>query len=187
MTSEQPKMKRQIKIIVLLLILMNLSCLSFAKPKAVAYLMPEGFTGGVIILYNQADGSIPETANDGTVLYRIPKDGLLKLKQSFEENVFRYNFYYIDDKDNLMPIEYVQLAYYVRDPGDTTTKTLDTLTEDERNNRIFIINHRTTTFDIRGEKVYLQNFIIGKPKDADNLLTKLEFRIADIEEELSNK
>ena len=46
------------RVTILLLILLNLSCISFAGTVKIKYLIPEGFTGGVIIVFNQPDGII---------------------------------------------------------------------------------------------------------------------------------
>jgi hypothetical protein len=175
------------RLFVLLLTVFSLSCSVIAQPKAVAYLIPEGFTGGVIVLYKQADGITPEIAKDGTVLYPIPKDGFLKVNTDFPPDNYIYNFYYVNTKNDLTPLEYVQLAYYVRAKGDTTTKTLDTLTEDERNNKIFVMSHRTIGFKVKDQSVPLYAFSVGYPKNANSYSNKTNFRLSDIEDELSKK
>jgi hypothetical protein len=58
------------QIVILAFVLLSASC-TFAKPSKIEYLMPTGFTGGVIVLYNQPDGTAPEVTADGTVRYRI--------------------------------------------------------------------------------------------------------------------
>ena len=168
------------RLIILALVLFSFSCSSFAKPKAVAYLMPKGFTGGVIILYDQADGITPEVANDGTILYRIPKDGLLKVNSDFpQDDVYRYNFYYIDDKDNLTPIEYV-LPEGSFVPPNTNQKNIDMLTAEEKNDGIFAMNHRTIGFVPKGRNMLLYAFSIGHPKDVESLYSKTLDKVDEI-------
>lgn len=58
----------------LLFLILNFSCVSFAKPGEIIYLIPENFTGGVIIVFNQPDGITLETDKDGTIIYRVPKE-----------------------------------------------------------------------------------------------------------------
>lgn len=78
-----------------------------AFPTNVIYLIPKDFTGGVIIIYDQPDGITPETTADGTIIYRVPQDGLLKVKSKFERRNFRFKYYFVDDKDNRTEIEYL--------------------------------------------------------------------------------
>ena len=177
-------MKKQL--IILALVLFSFSCSSFAKPKAVAYLMPEGFTGGVVIAYDQPNGITPEVANDGTILYRIPKDGFLKVKQSFEGSDFRYNFYYVDDKDNLAPIEYI-LPKGAFAPPNTNLRSEDAITEDERNNKIFAMNFNIAKFILNEEDVQLYVFSVGHPKDASFLYDKTLDKINETKNKLSTK
>ena len=81
------------QIIILALILLSVSCATLAKPTKIEYMMPAGFTGGVLVLYNQADGIKPEIAADGTVRYRIPKDGFLKGNTDEPEAIYNDGFY----------------------------------------------------------------------------------------------
>ncbi len=178
-------MRKLKQISILLLALLSFSCFSIANPNKAVYLIPEGFTGGVIVLYNQPDGIIPETADDGTIIYRIPKDGFLKVKPPLKKVAYKFNYYFVDAQDKRTEIEYVYPKYYVRDRGDTTSKSLDTINEDERNNGIFAMFHETTNFNGRGEKVYLYRFVISKVKDIDIIFNKNEDKINDIQRSIS--
>jgi hypothetical protein len=78
------------QIIILALSLISVGC-TLAKPAKIEYLLPAGFTGGVIVLYNQPDGVAPETLDDGTIRYRIPKDGFLMLNTHKKESIISCN------------------------------------------------------------------------------------------------
>jgi len=52
--------KESKNILIAFLLSLSLSCSLLAKSTEVEYLVPEGFTGGVIILYDQKDGVNPE-------------------------------------------------------------------------------------------------------------------------------
>lgn len=171
--------------VILFCVLLSCSCSLLGKPTDVNYLIPKGFTGGVIILYNQPDGITPETTKDGAIIYRIPKDGFLKVKQPFKRSYHKLNYYFVDAADKQTPIEYLQPEYYVRDRGDTTTKSHDSITEDERNNQVFVMNHRNVTFDLNGNKAVINGFIIGNPKDVTSLYVDMDRRIDKIDKDLS--
>jgi len=112
------------KSIILLCVLASFSCSLFGKPIDVDYLISEGFTGGVIILYNQPDGIMPETTKDGRIVYRIPNDGFLKVKSPLKRIAYKFNYYFVDAADKRTPIEYLYPKYYVRDRGDATSKSI---------------------------------------------------------------
>ena len=170
--------------LILLLVSLSLACSLFAKPTDVIYLIPEGFTGGVIIIYNQPDGITPETTDDGTIVYRIPNDGVVKVKSPLDEGRYRFRYYFVDEKGKQSEIEYVYPKAYVRNPGDTTSKSLDSITEDERNNGIFIMNHRTISFKNNGSKIVLYALSVGHPKDSGFLYSKTLDNIDELEKKL---
>ena len=173
------------RIVVFLLLLLSLSCVSFAKPTEIIYLIPEGFTGGVIIVFNQPDGIMPEKDKDGTIIYRVPKDGLIKVKEPLAKAAYEFKYYFVDGKGNRTPIEYLYPGNYVRNPGDTVSKSFDTISEDETNNKIFAMIHTTINFKIQGDKIYLYNFIVGKPKDYQLLYLKTSDKINEFQMRLS--
>ena len=173
------------QIIIAAMILLSVSC-TFAKPTKIEYLLPEGFTGGVIVLYNQPDGTAPEVLTDGTVRYRIPKDGFLKVNTDQPEAIYNYSFYYIDGKNNVTRIEYIQPQ------GSTATergglRSEDTITEEERNNKVFAMNHRSIGFEANGNKGPLYAFSIGLPKDSRSIYLKTLDKYDEINEQLSKK
>lgn len=179
-------MYKQKKYIILLLVLFSFSCSSFAKTDDIIYLIPKGYTGGVIILYSKTDGIVPETKEDGTIIYRIPKDGFLTVKRPSKPGPYKFSYYFVNDKDQRTEIEYVYPKYYVRDRGDTTSKSMDTLTEDELNTKIFAMHHRNITFDMNGDRVILNAFSVGYPKDSTSLYTKTLDRVDEIEKDIAN-
>lgn len=174
-------------IVLLFLLLLNLSCVSFAKPGEMIYLISEGFTGGVIIVFNQPDGITPEVDKDGTIIYRVPQDGLIKVKEPIQKNAYQLKYYFVDAKGNRKPIEYLYPEHYVKNPGDTTTRNIDQVTNDESDNKVFASDHRTVNFFVGKEKVYIQSFIVEKPAIALQTYLKTGDRMFDIQEELLRK
>lgn len=164
--------------------LVSLSCSLFAKPTEVVYLVYDNYAGGIIILYNQADGIEPEKTKDGTIVYRIPKDGFLKVKPAFERTAYKFRYYFVDAEDKRAEIEYLQRAHYVRDPGDTTSKSEDSITEDERTNQIFAMLHETANFTVSGDRVYIHSFIVATPKDSLDIYMKTQRKMFDIQKGL---
>ena len=172
---------------ILSFILLNLACVSFSKPTEITYLIPEGFTGGVIIVFNQPDGITPETTQDGKIIFRVPKDGLIKVKQPLEKTAYKLNYYFVDEKGNKTPIEYLHPRYSVKNPDDPTWRNTDEVTEEESKNKVFASDHETSTFNVGGERVYIHSFIIEKPVIALDTFMKTNHRAFDIQRELLRK
>ncbi len=175
-------MKKQL--LILFICLLSVSCSVFAKPVKIMYLLPEGFTGGVLVLYNQADGVNSEVSKEGTIKYRIPKDGFLKVKGDFPEDVYNFNFFSVNSKDELTSIEYIERSFV---PPGMNLRNFDELTEDEKNNKIFAMNHRTIGFEIQKKSVPLYAFSIGYPKDSSSYYDKTLDKVEEIEKDLNKK
>src|SRR4051812_41939985 len=90
----------------ILLALVNNSC-SF--PPNEIYLIPKGYIGDVIIFFDQPDGVIPEVEN-GSYVYKIPEDGILKVKTQGGVGIFHKDFYYIDANNQRQKIEYLRVT-----------------------------------------------------------------------------
>lgn len=69
-------------------------------------LIPEGFEGPVMIIYNQSDGASIEYEGDKR-LYRIPSDGVLRtqFKPNYGHQI--HEFYYINREGKRTPIPFV--------------------------------------------------------------------------------
>jgi hypothetical protein len=172
------------QIIVSLLLLLSFSCASEAKTIDMIYLMPEGFTGGVIVLYDEVNGVTPELLKDDSLVYRIPKDGFLKVKPSINPGPYKLRYFYVDEKDNRKEIEYINPKSHVNERDDTTTRSLSTITEDETNNKIFAMHHQRQVFEPNGKWMALYIFFIGKPKDSGIAYIRTLDRVDEIEKEI---
>lgn len=59
------------------------------------HLIPDGFTGTVVIIFNQPDG-IPQKWERGRRVYEIPVNGILKTQFSFNKGLIDDKYYYIN-------------------------------------------------------------------------------------------
>ena len=84
-------------------------CLSLAlgcsKKDETIFLLPEGYTGYVVIIYGQTDGK--EKKYEGSKrIYEIPSSGILKTKFSIDYGISNFPKFYYEDKTSK------ELAYY---------------------------------------------------------------------------
>ena len=161
------------------------SCGVFAKPVQVDYLIPAGYKGGVLVLYNQPDGVEPQTMQDGTLVYKIPQDGFLKVKAKFERKFYKFKYYFVDVNEKRTEIEYLYQRTYVRDKGDTTSRREGELSEEEQSNTVFVMNSETSNFAIPpGERVFVQTFIIYTEKDSLKIYDQTSHKVFDIQRKM---
>lgn len=64
------------------------------KPDKELFLIPDGYRGNVIVIYNQKDG-IKEEYEGGRRVYRIPKTGVLFSQFKDEEGIINQEYYYV--------------------------------------------------------------------------------------------
>jgi hypothetical protein len=167
--------------------MLGISCSLFAKPINMVYLIPQGFTGGVIIVYDDIIGVEPEIDEAGSIFYRIPKDGILVVKPTKKEGPYKLSYFYVGDKDTRTEIEYLDSKNNAKDRGNIKPRNQDEVTEDERDNGIFAMNHRRITFKILNKSSLSYAFTVGHPKDANSIYTDIDWRLDDLEKYLSKK
>jgi hypothetical protein len=93
------------------------SCFSQAEPEI--HLIPKGYRGPVIIIFDQKNGS-PEKYEDGSRVYKVPADGILKTqfipqtKGSIRPGKLKYYYY---DSNDRKEINYLQTTKGAVDDG----------------------------------------------------------------------
>lgn len=102
---------------ILSLMLAVSSCFNQAEPEI--HLIPKGYKGPVIIIFDEKNGK-PEKYEDGSRVYEIPKDGILRtqFKQQKEGYIApgKLKYYYYDEGSRA-EIEYLQSTQNVADDG----------------------------------------------------------------------
>ena len=68
-------------------------------------LIPENFTGIVLIVFDQKDG-VPEEIENGLHVYRIPLSGILRTQVKASYIAESRKFYYIDNSGKRVKIEF---------------------------------------------------------------------------------
>ncbi len=62
------------------------------------YLIPDGFTGHMVVVYMHRGGEL-DSVIDNTVIYKIPKNGILYLEgHQYLQDLSRMKYYYYDTK-----------------------------------------------------------------------------------------
>lgn len=82
------------------IILLLSSCISQAEPEI--HLIPKGYKGYIIIIFDDKDGT-PEKYENGSRVYEIPKDGVLRTRFKQQSGWIppgKLKYYYQDNKRN---------------------------------------------------------------------------------------
>ncbi len=172
---------------IILTLFLSISCSLFAKPINMIYLIPEGYTGGVLIFYDDEIGITPEELEDGTILYRIPTNGVLIVKSLKRGGPYKLSYFFIDNKDTRTEIEYLDSKNNAKDRGNIKPRNQDEVTDNERDNGFFAMNHRSITFSISNRKISMHAFSVGHPKDSTALYTDAIDKADQIEKDISKK
>ncbi|NAS12670.1 DUF6843 domain-containing protein [Poritiphilus flavus] len=71
-------------------------------------LIPEGYQGAVLIIFNQEDGT-PKEYEESKRVYRIPTDGVLRTKFKPNFGTQKHQFFYVDDEGKRTEIPFVMV------------------------------------------------------------------------------
>lgn len=159
------------------LTLVNSSC--SLTPTNEIYLIRKGYMGDVIILFNQPDGVSPEVEN-GYYVYKIPEDGILKVKTSGQTGIVNKSYFYIDEGNRRQRIEYLRVTGD-RNPAGEPQNKFGNISQNEYENTVFIMNTGGLgSFNTKHGVIQFTSFIIGMPKDSVRLYDKMQERISNL-------
>ncbi len=170
------------------LFLSSISCSpmlkSLSEPKDGIYLIPKGYTGEVIILFDQPDGVGPEIEK-GLFVYKIPNDGLLKINRKGYTGIVHLNYFYVEVDGRREQIKYLR-GSGDRDPEGNPKDPFDgQIDKNQYENDIFVMGvGGIATTNSGGKNFSYTSFIVGSPKDIDRLHDKLDKRISSLHREL---
>jgi hypothetical protein len=122
--------------------------------KEEVYILPQNFKGIVLIAYDQKDG-LEDIIEDGKLIYKIPRSGVLKLKRKEATTLSQSWYYFEDEQGNRTEF------YYCFPPC-----------EDMRNNpdKVFAYGASTgTSIGDNGYELQRTIFLVGTSHDTDSL------------------
>lgn len=159
----------------------NVSCsLIQPNPTDGIYLIPKGYTGEVVIVYDQPDGLMPELEN-GLYVFRIPENGIMKVKPPLVEGIVEHSYFYVDENNEKQKLEYLRITGDRDVSGKPKDKFDGQINQEQYENRVFIMNHEGGSFNVKDSRVAFTNFIVGKPKDSEKLYDNMQKRISQIQ------
>lgn len=154
-------------------------------PRNGVYLMPSGYVGSVIILYDQPDGVVPDVEG-GYYVYKIPASGVLKVRTPAYVGIVNLKYFYVDQDGERQEVKHI-IVTGDRDPQGRPQNKYGNLSQDEVENSIFVMNPGGVgEFRVNGKPVQFSGFIIGKPKDGDKLKDEEHKKIVEVQQALSN-
>jgi len=147
------------------------------------YLIPKGYTGEVIILFDRPDGVVPEV-EDGLSVYKIPANGVLKIQNKGFTGIVNLHYFYIGGDGQREQIETLRITGDRDINGKPKDKFDGQINQNEYENGIFIMNNGGIATTNSGGKIFsYTSFIVGTPRDSERLYDKMQKRISDIHRE----
>jgi len=144
------------------------------------YLLPEGFTGGVVIFFDRPDGVMPEM-EDGRYVYEIPRDGILKVRSSTGSRFLRRDYYYLSDDGTRRKVESLRITGD-KDVNGQPQKMFGNISPEDYETKIFVTNAGGLgSFNTREGTIQFTSFIVGTPKNSTASYDELQNKITQIQ------
>ena len=161
-----------------LFLALNLSCgLRGLNAAEAVYLIPKGYTGPVVIFFDQPDGVTPEVENGFTV-YKIPGDGFLKVKTKAIYKINEQIFYYVDETGERTEIEYLYPRGWEETGSGKTRKSFNNINPDDTG--IYVMGSEMGSFNGKNGVVRFRSFMIGKAFGSDKLYQETMNKITNL-------
>lgn len=130
------------------------------------HLIPDGYIGPVIIIFDQPDGQTKRYEN-GWRVYEIPDNGILKTQFGPTYGIQQHLYYYVDGSAKRKPLTYL----------DKWTE-LDSFKgiyvfEQTTGSKNQIIN--TETMSRTGSAAHFVEYFVGEPNELDSLIQLVKF------------
>lgn len=121
--------------------------------KEEVFILPHNFKGIVLIAYDQKDG-LEDVKEDGKLIYKIPQNGVLKLKRK-EATTLSKSWYYFEDEQGKRTV-----LEYCFAPCD-----------EMKNNPDIFFAYGTSNggAESEGQKLEMTTFLVGTFHDRDSL------------------
>jgi len=150
------------------------------------YLLPEGFRGGVVILFDQPYGIRTETEG-GRYVYLIPDDGVLRATNSPPTGIIGRDYYFVAAGGQRMKIDYLRITGDRSVQGFPQNK-FGNITQHQHDNKIYIMNAGGIgSFNTPNGTVQFTSFIVSTPKDSAQAYREMENRISEIQRDMSER
>lgn len=121
--------------------------------KEEVFILPQNFKGIVVIAYDQKDG-LDDTIEDGKFIYRIPQNGVMKLKRK-EVTTLSKSWYYFEDEQGKRTI-----LDFCFPPCEEMKNNPD---------KFFAYGKSNGGFENAGEQLEMTTFFVGTSHDTDSL------------------
>jgi len=159
-------------------------CFFFKYPRDGKYLIPSGYTGDVIILFDQPDGVVPDV-EEGLYVYRIPAEGILKVKTPGYTGVVNSYYFYVDGNGGREQVPYLRVTGSSDINGNPKDRFDNQLSPAEYENGIYVMNTGgIATINTKSGLFSYTSFVIGRPKDCDRLYDAMQIRITNLQRSL---
>lgn len=119
------------------------------------WLIPEGYVGPVIIIFNQPEGA-PKKYENGKRVYEIPENGILRTRFGPNNGIQKHWYFYVNADGNRTPIEYID-QWEINERKYSPEKVY---AFDEGAGAIGSANH---------DFIHFKKSFVGKPSNRDSL------------------
>jgi hypothetical protein len=154
-------------------------------PRDGIYLIPSGFVGAAIIVYDQPNGVVPDV-EEGDFVYKLPVTGVLKVRTTAYVGIINLKYFYVDQAGERQEVKYITITGD-HDPQGRPQNKYGNLSQDEVENSIFVMNPSGVgEFRVNGKTIQFSRIIVGKLKDSEQLFYEYQKKLVEVQQELTN-
>ncbi len=166
-------------LVLILLVIAAAGCRQVPRVSKGRFLVPSGSEGAFVITIDKDGGVSPDDTGSTYLDFVISEIGLLQTNVELDRLAGLPEFYYDDGVGGRVRLEY--LTNRPLQSGESL-RSLDALTEDERNNRVFVMNYEKGVLNSNSRPVKYYSFIICKPKDLNLIASRnLNEKLAEVQ------
>lgn len=148
------------------------------------YLIPQGFKGGVVILFDQPNGVVPDV-DAGRFVYPIPSNGVLYVQGPPQPGLVNKEFYYISADGKRTRIEELRITGNTSPEGLPQNK-FGNISQDDFENKIFVMNTGGFgSFNTPTRIVQFTSFVVSTPKEDSSFYSQLQDQLFEIQREFT--
>lgn len=173
---------RRYKLALTTVVISFLVCSCSSQTKDGIFLIPQGFKGGVVILFDQPNG-IERNVEAGRFVYPIPSNGVLLVKGPPETGLVRKEYYYVSTEGERRRIEQLRVTGD-NSPDGLPQNRFGDISEDDFENKVFVMNTGGFgSFNTSTKTVQYTSFVVSTPRENSSFYSQLQDRLFEIQKE----
>lgn len=155
-------------------------------PSNVVYLLPDGYAGGVIVVFDQSDG-VDADVQGRTTTFSIPADGLLRVRGGGVSGSINKSYFWQRKDGTREEITYLQITGN-HSPQGLPQNKFGNISMDQYENKLYVMNAGGLgSFNVSGRTIQYTSFVVSTPRNNTSVYIDMNSRVHQLVKELQMK